>query len=389
MKSSVKRFLEHEAAGGIVLVIATLVALIFANSSLSNLYDSIVHTHFTIRFADFAIDETLHFWVNDALMAIFFFLIGLELKREVCEGELRRPSQVVLPMVAAVGGVVVPALIFSAFAWGDSFGMRGWAIPTATDIAFSLGVLSLLGSRVPNSLNVFLMTLAIIDDLAAIVIIAIFYTDNLSIPALSVAFMSVVVLAVINHFNIRSRLAYIIVSAVLWLSILHSGVHATIAGVISAMFIPITKTERGSMLKNIEDDLHGLVAFGILPLFAFVNAGVSLHDMDFSMLSMPVPAGIALGLFLGKQIGVFSFSLILIKSGLAKLPQGASWLSFYGVAVLCGIGFTMSLFVNGLAYGNTNLFAHTDRLAILLGSLVSGIVGYAITFTGLPKEAHK
>lgn len=388
MRGRVKKFLEHEAASGIMLVLATLLALICKNSFLGDLYDAILHTHFTVRFGELAIDESVHFWVNDCLMAIFFFLIGLELKREICEGELRSPAQVILPSIAALGGVIFPALIFVSFAWGDDFGMRGWAIPTATDIAFALGVLSLVGSRVPASLKIFLMTLAIIDDLAAIVIIALFYTDNLSIIALGFAFICIIALAFINYHNVRSRLAYLLLGILLWLAILKSGIHATIAGVVSAFFIPITCTERGSMLKNIEDDLHGIVAFGILPIFAFVNAGVSLAGVDVSMLTSPVPAGIAIGLFVGKQFGVFLFSFLLIKFGLAKLPRGSTWMSFYGVSVLCGIGFTMSLFVNGLAYGNTDLFAHTDRLAILLGSLVSGVVGYIITIFGLSRSKN-
>lgn len=383
---SLKKFFEHEIAGGVVLMIATVMALVFQNSFLSEIYNSFLHTHFAIGIGDVSLDEPLHFWVNDCLMAIFFFQVGLELKREMCEGHLKNPAQIILPSIAALGGITVPALIFTAFVWGDDFGMRGWAIPTATDIAFSLGVLSLLGSRVPTSLKVFLMTLAIIDDLGAIIIIALFYTSNLSWIAFGVAAVCIILLAVLSARNSHSRMAYLILGILLWLAILQSGIHATLAGVITAFFIPIAQERGGSMLKNIEHHLHGWVTFGVLPIFAFVNAGISFEGIDFAMITSPVPMGIILGLLIGKQVGVFSVSFVMIKLGLAKLPAGATWFSLYGVSILCGIGFTMSLFVDGLAYLNANTFLYTDKLAIPIGSLLSAIIGYVVLKVAIDKQ---
>jgi NhaA family Na+:H+ antiporter len=313
-------------------------------------------------------------------MAIFFFLVGLEIKREVLEGELSSKAQIALPAIAALGGMVTPALIFTFFNHSDSFSMNGWAIPTATDIAFALGILSLLGSRVPTSLKIFLMALAIIDDLGAIVIIALFYTNQLSLMSILVALGSIVVLVFMNQLNVLKKAAYVLVGIVLWVSVLKSGVHATIAGVVFAFCIPLysdtKKGERFSMLKEMEHDLHYWVAFFILPLFAFVNAGVDLKDLSPLALFSDVSLGIMIGLFLGKQLGVFIFSLIAIKLGFATLPTNSNFKQLYGVAILTGIGFTMSLFVNTLAYNDTDLFHYADKLAILLGSFLSGIVGY-------------
>jgi len=313
-------------------------------------------------------------------MAIFFFLIGLEVKREVLEGELSSKRQIALPAIAALGGMIVPALLFTFFNHKDAFSMNGWAIPTATDIAFALGILSLLGKRVPASLKIFLMALAIIDDLGAIVIIALFYTSDLSLISIVIALGSIVVLMVMNYLKVIKKAAYILVGIVLWISVLKSGVHATIAGVVLAFCIPLysrdKRGERFSMLKEMEHDLHYWVAFFILPLFAFVNAGVDLKDLSVTALFSDVSLGIMLGLFLGKQIGVFTFSFLAIKLGFASLPTHSNFKQLYGVAILTGIGFTMSLFVNTLAFNDTEIFRYADKLAILLGSFFSGMIGY-------------
>ncbi|CAD7289029.1 Na+/H+ antiporter NhaA [Campylobacter suis] len=378
--TNIREFLKHEASGGILLMIATIIALVCQNTFLSDFYNEFLKTKFTISFGDFGLSKPLILWVNDGLMAIFFFLVGLELKREVCEGELRNPSQIALPAIGALGGVVIPAAIFYIFTKHDSFAASGWAIPTATDIAFALGILSLLGSRVPTTLKIFLMTLAIIDDLCAIIIIALFYTSELSVLSLGIGAICIVALFVINRMGVKSKAAYLLIGIIMWVAVLKSGVHATLAGVVAAFFIPLSfKNEpQNSMLKSIEHDLHSWVAFGVLPIFAFVNAGIALSGVSMSELAQPVALGTMLGLFVGKQIGVFGFSFLAIKFGLAKLPEGASWGQLYGIALLCGVGFTMSLFVNGLAYADTDAFAYTDKLAILIGSLVSGVVGYII-----------
>ncbi|CAD7288362.1 Na(+)/H(+) antiporter NhaA [Campylobacter majalis] len=387
--SSVKEFLKHEASGGILLMIATIIALVCQNTLLSEFYDSFLKTKFTVALGEYALSKPLILWINDGLMAVFFFLIGLELKREVLEGELRNPSQIALPAIAGLGGIVVPAVIFYLFTKSDSFALSGWAIPTATDIAFALGILSLLGSRVPTSLKIFLMTLAIIDDLCAIIIIALFYTSDLSIFSLGIGGACIAVLFALNRLGVRSKAAYLIVGLVFWTAVLKSGVHATLAGVITAFFIPlaIKSDDDKSMLKEIEHDLHGWVAYGVLPIFAFANAGIALRGVGVSELVSAVPLGIMLGLFIGKQLGVFAFSFIAIKAGLAKLPEGSSWAGLYGVAVLCGVGFTMSLFVNGLAYNDSDAFAYADKLAILLGSLASGVFGYLVLLLTSKKQS--
>ncbi|BCX78558.1 Na(+)/H(+) antiporter NhaA 1 [Campylobacter sp. 19-13652] len=374
--NGIKEFLHHESSGGIFLMIATLIALIAQNSFLSEFYTSFLHTPFTISFGEFGLSKALILWVNDGLMAVFFFLIGLELKREVSEGELANPAQILLPGVAALGGIIVPALIFSAFTTGDEFGAKGWAIPTATDIAFALGILSLLGKRVPTSLKIFLMTLAIIDDLCAILIIAFFYTSELSALSLGVASVCIAGLAILNLLNARSKAAYLIIGVILWIAVLKSGVHATLAGVVAAFFIPIKPKNGSSLLRELEHDLHPWVAFMILPLFAFVNAGIALKGVGVQDIFSGVPMGIIVGLFLGKQLGVFGFSYLAIKLGFARLPDEANFKQLYGIALLCGVGFTMSLFVDSLAYADSDAFSYADKLAILLGSLFSGVTGY-------------
>ncbi len=380
MFSTIEEFIKKESSSGILLIFVTLLALLLQNSFLSDFYTHFLHLPVQVTFGAFGVAKPLLLWVNDGLMAIFFFLVGLEVKREVLEGELSSKEQVVLPLIAALGGMIVPALIFIFFNQKDAFAMQGWAIPTATDIAFALGILSLLGKRVPVSLKIFLMALAIIDDLGAIVIIALFYTGDLSLISLVVALLCLGVLVLFNRFNVTKKAAYILVGIILWLSVLKSGVHATLAGVVLAFTIPLysldKQQKRFSMLKEMEHDLHYWVAFFILPLFAFVNAGVDLKGLEVSAIFSDVSLGIMLGLFLGKQLGVFGFSLIAIKLKLAILPQGATFKQLYGVAILTGIGFTMSLFVNSLAYNDSNAFHYADKLAILLGSFASGIIGY-------------
>jgi len=365
-----------------LLIIVTVLALFLQNSFLSEFYTKFLYTHVEIRFGDLQIAKPLLLWVNDGLMAIFFFLIGLEVKREVMEGHLSSVKQVVLPGIAAVGGMVVPALVFILFNKGDAFAMNGWAIPTATDIAFALGILSLLGNRVPVSLKIFLMALAIIDDLGAIVIIALFYTVELSTVSITIAAVSLAVLFIMNRMNVAIKSAYIVVGIILWVSVLKSGVHATLAGVALAFMIPMhSKDKKGnriSIAKEMEHDLHYWVAFAVLPLFAFVNAGVDLGGISLEDMTGSAPLGIMLGLFIGKQVGVFGFSWLAVKTGIASLPKESNWVLLYGVSVLTGIGFTMSLFVNSLAYNDTQLYHYADKLAILLGSFFSAIVGYLI-----------
>jgi NhaA family Na+:H+ antiporter len=389
MNNILKGFIKNDSTPGILLIVVTILALLLQNSALSSLYTSFLHTPVEIRFGHLHIAKPLLLWVNDGLMAIFFFVIGLEVKREVMEGHLSSLSQVTLPGIAALGGMVVPAFVFVAFNNGAEFAMNGWAIPTATDIAFALGILSLLGNRVPVSLKIFLMALAIIDDLGAIVIIALFYTSELSTASISIALGSLTVLFLMNRMNVARQAAYILVGIVLWISVLKSGVHATLAGVALAFMIPLhSKDEKGnpfSMAYNMEHNLHYWVAFFILPLFAFVNAGVDLRGISLEEMGGSVPLGIMAGLFIGKQVGVFGFSWIAIKLGIASLPKEATWMTLYGVAVLTGIGFTMSLFVDTLAYNDTKIFHFADKLAILLGSLFSGILGYLILRTATKK----
>ena len=374
-------FLRLEASSGILLLLAAVLAMLVENSAASGLYDALLGTPVEIRIGGFEIAKPLLLWINDGLMAIFFFLVGLEVKREFLDGELSEPSRVVLPVIAAIGGMAVPAAIYVAINWGDPVSLRGWAIPSATDIAFALGVLALLGSRVPNTLKLFLMTLAIVDDLGAIVIIALFYTSDLSVVSLLFAVLALAILFALNRYGVLSLVPYLLVGVVLWAAVLKSGVHATLAGVLTALFIPYAREEGAArtQLEKLEHDLHPAVVYGILPLFAFANTGISFDGLTADSLLHPVPLGIAAGLFLGNQLGVFGLSWLAIRAGIARLPQGASWLQLYGVAALCGIGFTMSLFISSLAFeqGGPGLDVD-DRLGILIGSVVSALLGYAI-----------
>jgi NhaA family Na+:H+ antiporter len=377
----IKEFLRLEAASGVLLIFAALLAMVAVNSPVDVWYDSLLEIPVAIQFGEFLIAKPLLLWINDGLMAIFFFLIGLEVKREILAGELSEPSRVILPIIAAIGGMAVPAAIYSTINWGDPVAMKGWAIPSATDIAFALGVLALLGSRVPQALKLFLMTLAIIDDLGVIIIIALFYTTDLSLSSLVVAMISVLALFALNRKGVLSLVPYILIGFVLWAAVLKSGVHATLAGVLTAFFIPFKKAdgESHTQLEKLEHDLHPSVAFGILPLFAFTNSGIPFDGITIDSFLHPVPLGIAMGLFFGNQLGVFGFSWVAIKLGAAKLPEQVSWMQLYGVALLCGIGFTMSLFVGSLAFGQGGLdYAIDERLGILFGSFMSGVLGYIV-----------
>ena len=387
--SIITAFFKMEAAGGILLMIATLLALIAANSGLQPYYDLILNTQFEIRLGTLALGKPLLLWINDGLMAIFFFVVGLELKRELLEGELSDKSNIILPGVGAVGGMLVPAIIYLLFNFNDAEARAGWAIPAATDIAFALGVLSLLGSRVPVSLKVFLTSLAIFDDIGAIIIIAVFYTAQISFEALVVASFCIPLLLFLNSSNVTTKTPYLVLGAILWVAMLKSGVHATLAGVLLAMFIPMSskKDPQISPLKSMEHELHSVVAFWVLPIFAFANAGIDFGGITSEQIIHGVPIGIALGLFLGKQIGVFGFCWLFIKMGLTRLPHGMSWASLYGTATLCGIGFTMSLFIGSLAFEESGVDIFFDeRVGILLGSLISGVVGYLILNRSLSKS---
>lgn len=378
---TVREFLKLESSGGILLVAVSVLAMVVVNSPLVGFYDALLDVPMEVRIGDLQIAKPLLLWINDGLMALFFFHVGLEIKREMLVGELSDPNKITLPIIGAVGGMAVPALIYSGLNWGDVVAMEGWAIPSATDIAFALGVLSLLGNRVPLSLKLFLMTLAIVDDLGAIIIIALFYTSDLSVTSLMVAAAGIVGLFVMNRRGVLSVIPYAIVSLVIWVAVLKSGVHATLAGVISAFFIPhrALPGEHRTQLEHLEHDLHPAVVYMILPVFAFANTGIPLAGLTFDSLLHPVPLGIALGLFLGNPIGVFGLCWLAVRLGIAKLPQGASWGQLFGVSMLCGIGFTMSLFISGLAFEKTGLSIPVDdRLGILVGSILSGIGGYTI-----------
>lgn len=380
LRSTFTRFFQLEAASGLLLIAAAVLALIINNSPLSGLYNAFLDIPVVAQFGAVKIAKPLLLWINDGLMALFFLIIGLEVKREVLEGHLSKLSQIVLPGAAAIGGMVVPALLFTALNHDNSAAMSGWAIPMATDIAFALGVLALLGKRVPVSLKLFLMTLAIIDDLGAIIVIAVFYSSDLSGMALALAGASIIALIAMNRLGVVKLAPYLLVGLVLWVCVLKSGVHATLAGVMLAFCIPLcTRNEEASPAQTLEHSLHPWVAYAILPLFAFANAGVPLTGVTLDNFIHPVPLGIALGLLVGKTVGVFGLTWLAIKCKMATLPTGAGWGQVFGVAILCGIGFTMSLFVGSLAYvPGVSEFAGEDRMGILTGSILSAFIGYAV-----------
>ena len=389
LRSTFTRFFQLEAASGLLLIAAAVLALIVNNSPLSWLYNGLLEVPVAVQIGALSIAKPLLLWINDGLMALFFLLIGLEVKRELVEGHLSKPSQVVLPGAAALGGMLVPALIYWFLNRDNPAAIAGWAIPTATDIAFALGVLALLGKRVPVSLKLFLMTLAIIDDLGAIIIIALFYSGALSTISLMLAAACIAALVAMNRFGVVKLGPYLVVGLILGVCVLKSGVHATLAGVTLALCIPLrTRNAESSPLLSLEHALHPWVAYGILPLFAFANAGVSLAGVTLESFTHAVPLGIAAGLLLGKAIGVFGLTWMAVKLGLAALPAGANWGQILGVAILCGIGFTMSLFVGSLAFvPGVSEYVGMDRMGILTGSFLAAIIGYAITALSSPKQA--
>jgi NhaA family Na+:H+ antiporter len=382
LPETIDEFMHKESSGGITLVVAALIAIILANSPLSPFYNLIIDTKVTVAIGELYISKPALLWINDGLMAIFFFMVGLELKREIVEGELSDKKQIVFPAMGAVGGMAVPAMIYFFFTKDDPVAVQGWAIPTATDIAFALGILSLLGKRVPISLKVFLTSLAIFDDLAAILVIAFFYTSKISMTALIIAAISLIPLFILNRMKIAARSLYMLIALVMWTALLKSGVHATLAGVVVALFIPM-EGRRGagdfSPLKSLERDLHTTVAFVILPIFAFANAGLDLRSLGVDSILHPVSLGTALGLFVGKQLGVFSFCWLALKLKWAKMPEGMNFGALYGAGLLCGVGFTMSLFIGSLAFEETGVdMLFDERLGILSASILSGIAGFIV-----------
>lgn len=383
MTDAIRKFLKLESAGGIILIFAALIAMIIANSPLAELYNNTLHTYVA--------GLSVSHWINDGLMAVFFLLIGLEVKRELIEGALNTKEKAIFPAIAAVGGMLAPALVYVAFNFADPMAIKGWAIPAATDIAFALGIMALLGSRVPVTLKVFLLALAIIDDLGVIVIIALFYSSDLSTWALAVAFAATTALFIMNAKNVTKLSWYLVVGAILWVSVLKSGVHATLAGVVLGFAIPLSGKDGGhsddeSPLKHLEHALHPYVAFLILPIFAFANAGISLDGVSMDGLTSMLPLGIALGLLIGKPLGIFSFSYLAVKAGFARMPEGINFKHVFAVSVLCGIGFTMSIFISSLAFvGAPDDFSTYSRLGILLGSTVSAVLGYVLLSRTLPK----
>ena len=378
--SAIRDFLRRESASGIVLLGAAVLAFALTNSPFAGLYHGFFDLHLTVKLGDIGFDKSLNHWINDGLMAIFFFLVGLEIKRELIEGELSSMRQAALPAIAAVGGMAMPALVYFLFNAGTPETLDGWAIPAATDIAFAMGVIGLLGTRVPESLKIFLLAIAIIDDLGAIIIIAMFYTADLSLLALGLALIGVALLFALNRLNVQRLAAYVLVGFYVWACVLESGVHATLAGTVIALFVPLRAPRNDadeSLSKRCIHGLHPWVAFGIIPVFAFANAGVSLDGVSWETIAAPVTLGVAFGLFLGKQLGVMAAIALARVARLAQLPEGASWGQAYGIAVLTGIGFTMSLFIGGLAFRNLDYIVEM-RLGVIGGSILSGIAGLLV-----------
>jgi NhaA family Na+:H+ antiporter len=379
-------FIRLESSAGILLLASAIVAMFVANSPVAHGYEALLNTPVAVQVGALAINKPLLLWINDGLMALFFLLVGLEIKREFLEGELSSAAQVVLPGMGALGGMIVPAAIYAWLNWGDQVAMDGWAIPVATDIAFALALLGTFGRRVPISLKVFLLTLAIFDDLAAIVIIAIFYSGDLSVGSLLFGAGVLAVALAMNRAGVMRTSSYIILGVVLWVAVLKSGVHATLAGVLIAFCIPMRDKSGRSPLRDLENDLHGPVAYAILPIFAFANAGLSLSGMSPQDLAHPVTLGVVLGLFAGKPVGILLFVGLAAMLGFVRLPRGVTWLQVLGVAFACGIGFTMSLFIAGLTFehGSGQYFAG-DRLGIIVGSVLSAVVAYLLLQLSLPR----
>ncbi len=389
LAAALREFMRLESAGGILLLVTAVIAMLIANSPLATLYDALLDTTVAVQIGALAINKPLLLWINDGLMAVFFFLVGLEIKREFMEGELSSPAQIVLPAVGAFGGMVVPAAIYAWLNWGDRVALDGWAIPVATDIAFALALLGAFGSRVPVALKVFLLTLAIFDDLAAIVIIALFYSGSLSPWALAAGAIALVIAVAMNRLGVTRTSSYILLGVALWVAVLKSGVHATLAGVLIALCVPMRGEGGVSPLRDLEHNLHGPVAFAILPIFAFANAGLSLGGMSLADLTQPVTLGVVVGLFVGKPVGIMLFVGVALLLRLVSLPPQVNWGQLLGAAFTCGIGFTMSLFIAGLAFehGSGDYFAG-DRLGILLGSLLSALAALAVLHLSLPRRGN-
>ncbi|MDB9741653.1 Na+/H+ antiporter NhaA [Akkermansiaceae bacterium] len=388
--NKIKHLSHSPSAAGVLLMLVTVLALIISNSGVS-WYGALLETKLQVRLGDLDIHKPLILWINDGLMAIFFLMVGLELKREISYGHLSNPKNLAFPIAGALGGLSVPAIIYFLFNSGSAVQLNGWAIPAATDIAFALGILALVGSNVPTSLKILLTSIAIIDDLAAVVIIALFYTSDLSMFALIVAGLSLVFLFALNRLGVKSLVPYFIIGTILWVAVLKSGVHATLAGVALAFMIPQSRDKEKSVSYSLEKNLHGWVALLIIPIFAFANAGISLQGITFEALLQPVTLGIALGLLLGKQIGVFAMIYLMAKLKLAALPQNVTWKQIYGLSLLCGVGFTMSLFISSLAFEESIAldFIVQARIGILVGSLISGILGFIVlksSVKGRPAE---
>ena len=382
-----RQFAEIEASSGAVLLAAAVAAILLSNSPWNDYYTGFLETHLEVRAGTWSIDKSIHHWINDGLMAIFFFLVGLEIKREAMEGELRRLDQLALPGIAALGGICVPIAIYVAINWGGAERLQGWAIPAATDIAFALAVLALLGDRVPAALKAFLLAVAIFDDIGAILVIAIFYSERLAETPLTLAALCFASLVVMNLAGVRRAAAYILIGVVFWVAVLKSGVHATIAGVMTALAIPSLEEAGRSTSKDLEDALHPWVAFLVMPLFGFANAGVSLKGVNLETLADPLPLGIAMGLLLGKPIGICLFSAPLVAKGVARLPERTTWPMFLGVSMLAGIGFTMSLFIGGLAFDDAS-YNTAVRLGVLTGSITSALLGLAVLFVACPRQSE-
>ncbi len=394
MITGLKAFFKLEAASGILLIMAATLALVAANIPLKVYYDQLLSVDVVIAIGSFSIAKPLLLWINDGLMALFFLLVGLELKREILVGELNQRAKIVLPGIAAVGGMLVPALVYAFINRNDTLALQGWAIPTATDIAFALGILGLVGSRIPGSLKVFLVSLAVFDDIGAIIIIALFYTHDLSLSAFTFAACGITVLALLNYVGVVKKFAYLFIGLLVWVSLLKSGVHATLAGVAIALCIPFNGVDAEGRpqqpMHDLEQGLHGPVMFVILPLFAFANAGLSLAGLSFQAIFSPISLGILLGLFIGKQVGVMLFTWLAVVLKVGKLPADVSWFQVYGVAVLCGVGFTMSLFIGSLAFPPEDSTGMNDRLGILGGSFLSAIAGYVwLRYVAKPIHADR
>ncbi|MEL7708692.1 Na+/H+ antiporter NhaA [Citromicrobium bathyomarinum] len=385
--AALRDFLKQESAGGIVLIAAAALALLAANTMFSGSYFGALDTPVTVAVGSFAIDKPLLLWINDGLMAVFFFLVGLEVKREVVEGQLSSWNQASLPLVAAIGGMAMPALIFVGLNLNSPANIAGWAIPAATDIAFALGILSLLGPRVPVALKALLLAIAVIDDIGAITIIALFYSGSIDTAMLGGGALALAAMIVLNRFKVGSSIPYILLAIVLWVFILKSGVHATLAGVAAAMTIPMRARDGSQPLERMEHFLHPWVAFLVIPIFGFANAGVSLGGLEFADLLAPLPLGIALGLLIGKQIGIFGFAFIAVKTGLARLPENVGWRQVHGVSLLAAIGFTMSLFIGNLAFDSA---AQVDavKIGVLAGSVIAALAGFFLLKAGLPAAAE-